>query len=208
MKSKTKSVKKAIKKVIEQPVENFRYILDNAGNVIPCPDLMKWGTWMQEDFESGNKKRQIANTKVGELTVSTVFLGLDHTFIRNSRVSEPVLWETMIFGVGSLTLTDFAPEERYTSKEDALKGHAVMVRVATLIWKNIKIAKRKKAFKFWALFLALFFIGVSSIIVLGLPVGHFNTVGLKLFRLFCAFISGGIIGRWVGLEINRIFLNK
>ena len=39
--------------------------------------------------------RQVANTQIGDVRVSTVFLGLDYSF---GRVEIPILFETMIFG--------------------------------------------------------------------------------------------------------------
>jgi hypothetical protein len=55
---------------------------------------------------------------VGEARVSTAFLGIDHSFSGDT----PVLWETMVF------YTEIGPEEtRYTSHEDAIKGHADIV---------------------------------------------------------------------------------
>ena len=53
--------------------------------------------------------------KVGDVRVSTVFLGLDHAWIGEPS---PILWETMIFGGEHDQY-----QERYTSHEDALAGH-------------------------------------------------------------------------------------
>lgn len=55
--------------------------------------------------------------KIGEILVSTVFLGMDHGLLR-SDTKMPVLWETMIFGGEHDQY-----QERYTSHEDALAGH-------------------------------------------------------------------------------------
>jgi len=68
------------------------YILD--GKVpVPESDFDKWGAW----FESHD--RHVAETVVGFLwwkrRVSTVFLGIDHSFLDEGF---PVLFETMIFG--------------------------------------------------------------------------------------------------------------
>ena len=64
-----------------------KYILDGKTPVRE-PDLLKWGTW----FESAN--RQVAEDMIGDVHISTVFLGLDHSFGRGP----PLLFETMIFG--------------------------------------------------------------------------------------------------------------
>lgn len=65
------------------------YILKN--NVpIPCDDILVWGRW----FEENKKGRHVGDTTVGDVRISTVFLGIDHSFGRG----RPVLFETMIFG--------------------------------------------------------------------------------------------------------------
>jgi hypothetical protein len=50
-----------------------KYILKGHKPVVE-KDLLTWGRW----FEDGDKRR-VALTKVGKWTVSTVFLGLDHS---------------------------------------------------------------------------------------------------------------------------------
>ena len=56
---------------------------------VPCRDLMEWAHW----FETAN--RHVAQTEVGPMLVSTVFLGLDHNF---RDTGPPLLFETMVFG--------------------------------------------------------------------------------------------------------------
>ena len=48
------------------------------------------------------------------MLVSTVFLGIDHSF----GEGPPILWETMIFDGPHDQF-----QERYTSKEEAIAGH-------------------------------------------------------------------------------------
>jgi len=84
-----------------------RYILkDNIP--VPEPDLIKWGKWME-------KADSVAQDKVGEMLVSTVFLGLDHQF----GAGEPVLFETMVFG-GEYD----GEQDKYSTWEEAEAGHA------------------------------------------------------------------------------------
>jgi hypothetical protein len=64
------------------------YILDKNNKPVPEPDIYKWGRWMRET------ERHVAKEDIGDVTVSTVFLGIDHSFGRGA----PVLWETMAFG--------------------------------------------------------------------------------------------------------------
>jgi hypothetical protein len=54
----------------------------------PVSDLIEWGRW----FETA--ERHVANDVIGDVRVSTVFLGLDHNF----GGGRPLLFETMIFG--------------------------------------------------------------------------------------------------------------
>jgi hypothetical protein len=65
------------------------YILDGHTPVSE-PDLMTWGRW----FEKAD--RHVCRTEVGDVKVSTVFLGIDHAF--GGFGDKPVLFETMVFG--------------------------------------------------------------------------------------------------------------
>jgi hypothetical protein len=86
-----------------------QYILDEDGNPVLEPDIHKWGTW----FENFNN-RKLAHDEIDGVTISTVFLGLDHAW----GDGPPLLFETMIFG-GSHDQY----QERYSSKKEALAGH-------------------------------------------------------------------------------------
>ena len=85
-----------------------RYILEGH-KVVPCENLMEWAKW----YETAN--RHVAKTQISEdVTVSTVFLALNHSF----SDGEPVLFETMVFG------GEYDEEiERYSTWEQAEKGH-------------------------------------------------------------------------------------
>ena len=87
-----------------------RYILDGDGNPVKEPNVAKW----EKAFEGD---RHIGIDKIGDADVSTVFLAMDHSF----GEGPPVLWETMVFG-GPLD----QEQARYSSKADALAGHAAM----------------------------------------------------------------------------------
>lgn len=52
-------------------------------------DLMTWSKW----FETAD--RHVANDKIGDVRISTVFLGIDHRF---GDDGPPLIFETMIFG--------------------------------------------------------------------------------------------------------------
>jgi hypothetical protein len=67
------------------------YILE-YGEIKPCDDIIEWARWM--DKHDRNIARDIIKTDVGQIMVSTVFLGMDHSFAEGP----PILFETMIFG--------------------------------------------------------------------------------------------------------------
>lgn len=89
-----------------------RYILEGR-RIIPCPDILQWGMW----FEWGD--RRVASDTIGESRVSTVFLGLDHSF----GTGKPLLFETMIFG-GPLDREQW----RCSTWEEAEAQHAEALR--------------------------------------------------------------------------------
>lgn len=91
-------------------MKNMYYILKDK-QIIPVDDVITWAKW----FEKAN--RHIANEKVGNKRVSTVFLGIDHGFM--SEI--PILFETMIFG------DDEEYQERYATYEEAEEGHKRVV---------------------------------------------------------------------------------
>ena len=89
------------------------YILDDAGNPVATDDVLVWGRFMS----SG--KRAVAQEMIGDVRVSTVFLGFDYHF----GDGPPILWETMVFW----------PDEggnechRYSSLTEARAGHELVV---------------------------------------------------------------------------------
>ncbi len=95
------------------------YILDGDNNPVPAKDILEWHKW----YETADRK--VASTDVSGANVSTVFLATDH----GMEQEKPVLWETMVF---------FKPDineewcERYTSHEDAERGHRAMVYLAAI----------------------------------------------------------------------------
>ena len=87
----------------------------------PCNDFLKWG------FLFEKTDRSIARTTRGKVTVSTIFLGLDYSFLRR----RPLLFETMIFG------GKFAGAQwRYATFEEAEKSHVKARLIAGLRQKK------------------------------------------------------------------------
>lgn len=105
----------------------YHYILKD-GKVKKTKDLMKWAAWMEQAGED----RRIGFNKYKKYYVSTVFLGLDHSF----GGKKPVLFETMVFKNRKSTIKVFKKTfkinksvdidglfDRYTTIEDAKIGH-------------------------------------------------------------------------------------
>ncbi len=75
-------------------------------------DFVTWAKW----FETAD--RTVKKDKNDEITVSTVFLGLNHSWNKNAP---PLLFETLVFG------GEFDGEmQRYTTYEESEAGHDSM----------------------------------------------------------------------------------
>lgn len=100
-----------------------KWILVNGEPVLE-PDLIKWAKW----YETRDRVLAQTNTKTG-MMVSTVFLGLDHSF----GAGEPILWETLVFKGDEHPEYDQSTRwrdvdgRRYASRDAALKGHEEFV---------------------------------------------------------------------------------
>lgn len=93
-----------------------KYILDGKVAVPTDND----DEWMK--MFSNITDRVVERTETGRSTISTVFLGLDHSF--DEYGEPPLLFETLVFG-GPL-----ADEmKRYSTWEEAEQGHAKMVEM-------------------------------------------------------------------------------
>lgn len=98
---------------------------------IPMTDVLDWA----RSFETSD--RRVALTKItGDsppkvIEVSTVFLGIDHSF----GDGPPLLFETMTFGdLGD----DGEVQERYSTEVQAKEGHArVVVEVAAQLSRPV-----------------------------------------------------------------------
>lgn len=99
------------------------YILDGK-TPVPCFDITQWGSLSKND-------KLVGLYKFGEVVVSTVFLGMDHSFDGGN----PVLFETMIFGG---EYDQF--QERYYTWDEAEEGH----KVACELVSKIAIDREKK----------------------------------------------------------------
>lgn len=105
-----------------------QYILE--GKVpVPCDDIITWGRW----FETAN--RRVAKSMIGDVEVSTVFLGLDHSF----GSGPPILFETMIFG-GEHDQDQW----RCSTWEEAEKQHAAAIALVQLPMSEMELPKRRE----------------------------------------------------------------
>lgn len=73
-------------------------------------DVLEWAQWYEK------ADRIVEKTMFGDVMVSTVFLGCDHSH----GGTTPILFETMIFG-----RDDDSYQERYATWDEAVKGHEV-----------------------------------------------------------------------------------
>ena len=93
----------------------MNYILKDGVPVLE-PDLLTWAK-----FFEGDDNWRVAITEIGDVKVSTVFLGVGHSFGGGA----PVLFETMIFGGEHDEY-----QKRYHTLEEAMIGHEKAVSLA------------------------------------------------------------------------------
>lgn len=107
------------------------YYILRGHKAIPV-SLDEWGNW----FTKADRKVEV--TKVGDITVSTVFLGLDHNF---SKEGPPMIFETMTFG------DDEERCRRYSTWDEAVQGHKEIVSVVKSIVETIVNRRRTQTVK-------------------------------------------------------------
>lgn len=100
------------------------YVLNDKREVVKAASIDDWVA-MKMDFEN---RCRVARDQVGEIDVSTVFLGTDMNHMRVLRPELPTMcFETMIFGPDRSDV-----EDRYSTWEEAAAGHqAVVERLKT-----------------------------------------------------------------------------
>ena len=112
------------------------YILVN-GEPVEERDLIMWARWFEKNERILHVDRVLPLLGLfGDCRVSTVFLGLDHSF----GSGPPLLWETMIFG-GPLD----GDEWRYASRAEAVAGHESAVLAAHAARNPLK---RRRAYEY------------------------------------------------------------
>lgn len=104
------------------------YILnkDHTYRKASVVEYCQWDT----DYEPESKKR-VAMYESQDFTISTVFLGLDHS----GGVGNPIVFETLVMG-GDLD----GNMNRYSTWEEAVEGHNRMIKEC-----GGKVPKHKKS---------------------------------------------------------------
>ena len=115
--SRTKSSVRANMGIVEAMAMHLYKLLGKLP--VPIDDVLEWGQW----FEDAD--RRVARDEIGDYTVSTVFLGLDHSM----GGAEPQLFETMVFKGTESTWCESGLSEarRCATWDQALEQHATMV---------------------------------------------------------------------------------
>lgn len=95
------------------------YILNDQKQPILIGDTIEWAQWIE------TADRRVALTKINGYRVSTVFLGLDHSW---GEEEGPLIFETMIFKEDDEAV-DWGGELQYRYKtwDDAQHGHDLVV---------------------------------------------------------------------------------
>lgn len=90
----------------------MNWILDENREPVYEPDTKKFSEWF------GKADRVVAKDAVGDVLVSTVFLGINHQF----GEGPPILFETLVFD-GPLD----GEMHRYSTWDEAVEGHRQML---------------------------------------------------------------------------------
>lgn len=87
------------------------YNQDSNGDPVLCAEE-EWGR-----YPNAKSLRSLRKTQIGDIMVSTIFLGVDW-----NGADPPTLWETMVFG-GKLDQY----QQRHCDKKSAMAGHQLAV---------------------------------------------------------------------------------
>lgn len=104
---------------------------------VPVADMAEWAVWFDE------ADRVVRSTTLGPWWVSTVFLGMDHNFL---RAGPPLLFETMVFKLNrhnAHRADAFDCQARQSTWDDAVRDHrwfvAQVARVKSHKWREARI---------------------------------------------------------------------
>lgn len=100
----------------------MKYYILEGKTPVQVSDVLTWAK-MFEDTD-----RHVADDYVGSVRVSTVFLGMDHSW---NPSGPPMIFETLIFG-GELD----GEMDRYSTWEEAEFGHKKMLEEVKQLMKD------------------------------------------------------------------------
>lgn len=89
-------------------MEDHLFILDDNNKVVKAANVIEWGEFI------GSQRKIVAQDKIDNIFISTVFLGLVH---------RGGIFESMIFNDNGID--DFMT--RYETYEEAVEGHNILV---------------------------------------------------------------------------------
>jgi hypothetical protein len=117
---------------IENLIRHNHYKLEGT-KIVPC-SLNEWSKFLSSN------NRSLGNDSDHGITVSTVFLGLDHNF---SKEGPPILFESMSFGA------DEEDCERYDTYQNAMIGHRILCAKYNIVPKIVvdKITTTVKVYR-------------------------------------------------------------
>jgi hypothetical protein len=100
------------------------FYYDREGNEIK---LMRWAELLED-----NSYRVVMNDVINGIAVSTVWLGLDHSF---NQSDAPIIFETMIFG---------GPRDeqqwRFSTEEQAIAKHqSIVTKLANENYRDVSL---------------------------------------------------------------------
>lgn len=99
---------------------------------VQCDSLLEWADWLE------TADRRVAETQIGDIWVSTVFLGMDHGFFSD----DPLLFETLVFPT-----EEFGTMVRYFTWEEAEEGHRKVVQAIQAMIEQSQAITRFELFK-------------------------------------------------------------
>lgn len=118
------------------------YILDEDNNPVEVKDVLEWVNWLEENCE----KRIVAQAETENYLVSTIFLGLDHSFKKDAEPEDLILFETMTFHKepseiklpGGRTTKIHKSVDEYEWSSDRCRTYAEAVKMHQHILERVK----------------------------------------------------------------------
>lgn len=163
----------------------------------PLSNVMDW----ESIYEPGNNHIAETYMWLGLIRVSTVWLGLDHDFTYrykniNDSNPHPLIFESMVFIEGGWTNINML---RYSTEQDALEGHKLLVKYYCNPLNVIRDVREYKS-------VLRFIKSVATLIVLPVLFAYV-TVSIVLFLFNITPLPVSIlIGSCIGMVMGRIII--